>query len=68
MSKKLKALKSFIRTEVYRLKGAPYSDDINPFNPTRIEFEQFKRTYISLQQLYMRMESILEEMTEVYGD
>ena len=67
MSKKLKALKTFIRAEVYRLKGAPYTDDINPFNPQRIEFEQFKRTYVSLQRHHMRMESIMEEMTEVYG-
>ena len=52
----------------YKLKGAEYRDNLNPYPLYSFDFERFKKFYIKLKNSYDRMESICDDMAEVYGE
>lgn len=51
---------------VYKNKGSPYTDEINPYNDERCH-RIFVNYYNQWRNTYHNMESICRDMEEIYG-
>lgn len=53
---------------VYKLKGAEYRDNLNPYPLNSFDFERFKRLYEKNCYFYRYMEGAFEDLAQVYGE
>jgi len=67
MSKRGKLIRKQAYSDVYQNKGRDYDDSLNPFPLATSDHALYQRCYEKVHNMFWRMESICQEMFEVYG-